>query len=51
MIAPAVAAQTAGTIEQLFTAVHRLGFTDVLEVALGAEKTTEHEAKEFLERM
>ena len=51
MIAPAVAAQTAGTIEQLFTAVHRLGFTDVIEVALGAEKTTEHEAKEFLERM
>ena len=51
MVAPAVAAQTAGTIEQLFSAVGKLGFTDVLEVALGAEKTTEHEAHEFVERM
>ena len=51
MIAPAAAAQMPGTIEQLFTAVSRLGFTDVVEVALGAEATTVHEAEEFRERM
>lgn len=51
MIAPAAASQIAGTIEQLFTAVSRLGFTDVIEVALGAEDTTAHEAEEFREKM
>ena len=51
MIAPAIASQTAGTIEQLFTAVRKFGFTDVLEVALGAEETTIREAEEFRERM
>ncbi|MGN0866226.1 MAG: monomeric [FeFe] hydrogenase [Oligosphaeraceae bacterium] len=51
MVAPAAYAQFAGTVEQLFTAVSKLGFTDVMEVALGAEKTTEHETQEFKERM
>ena len=51
MVAPAAYAQFAGTIEQLFTAISKLGFTDVMEVALGAEKTTEHETQEFKERM
>lgn len=51
MVAPAAYAQFAGTIEQLFTAISKLGFTDVMEVALGAEKTTEHETREFKERM
>ena len=51
MVAPAAYAQFAGTIEQLFTAIYKLGFTDVMEVALGAEKTTEQETKEFKERM
>ncbi len=51
MVAPAAYAQFAGTIEQLFTAVSKLGFADVMEVALGAEKTTEHETREFKERM
>jgi Fe-S-cluster-containing hydrogenase component 2 len=47
MIAPAAGSQIVGTIEQLFTAVSRLGFTDVIEVALGAEETTAREAAEF----
>lgn len=51
MIAPAAASQIAGTIEQLFTAVSKLGFTDVIEVALGAEDTTAHEAEEFRDKM
>lgn len=51
MIAPAASSQIAGTIEQLFTAVSKLGFTDVIEVALGAEDTTAHEAEEFRDKM
>ncbi|MBR4517978.1 MAG: monomeric [Victivallales bacterium] len=51
VIAPSAAAQLPGTIEQLFTAVSRLGFYDVMEVALGAEETSRHEAAEFKERM
>lgn len=51
MVAPAATSQFAGTLEQLFTAIGKLGFTDVMEVALGAEKTTEHETREFQERM
>lgn len=51
MVAPAAINQFAGTIEQLFTAISKLGFVDVMEVALGAEKTTEQETEEFRERM
>lgn len=51
MIAPAAASQINGSIEQLFTAVSKLGFADVLEVALGAEETTAREAEEFREKM
>ncbi|MBQ4107410.1 MAG: 4Fe-4S binding protein [Lentisphaeria bacterium] len=51
MLAPALMSQDAGPIEQLFTAVSRLGFTDVIEVALGAEETTAAEAAEFREKM
>ncbi|MBO7299756.1 MAG: 4Fe-4S binding protein [Kiritimatiellae bacterium] len=51
MIAPAIEPQIAGSIEQLFTAVSKLGFTDVMEVAIGAEETTAREAEEFKEKM
>jgi len=51
MIAPAAAYQIDAAIEQLFTAVSKLGFADVIEVALGAEDTTSNEAEEFRERM
>ncbi len=51
MVAPSITDQFPGEIEQLFAALKAAGFTDILEVALGAEKTTEHEAEEFFERM
>ena len=51
MVAPAADRQFPGTVEQLLAACIRVGFSDVIEVALGAEKTTSHETAEFLERM
>ncbi len=51
MVAPAADRQFPGTIEQLLSACAKAGFADVIEVALGAEKTTEHETAEFIERM
>lgn len=51
MVAPAADRQFPGTVEQLLAACVRAGFSDVIEVALGAEKTTAHETEEFLERM
>lgn len=51
MIAPAVSAQFPGTVEQLMGAVMKAGFADVMEVALGAEVTTERETAEFIERV
>ncbi len=51
MVAPSITSQFPGEIEQLFEALKEAGFSAILEVALGAEKTTEHEAEEFFERM
>ena len=51
MVAPAADHQFPGTVEQLLAACVRVGFSDVIEVALGAEKTTAHETAEFFERM
>ena len=50
VVAPAAAWQFPGSVEQLFSAIKALGFDDVLEVARGAELTTENEAREFVER-
>ncbi len=51
LVAPAAYPQFPGSVEQLFSAIAQLGFTDVMEVALGAEQTTIHEAAEFREKM
>jgi len=51
MIAPAIAGQFPGNIYQLKTAIKKAGFTDVYEVAQGADITANTEAKEFVERM
>ncbi len=51
LVAPSASSQFPGSIEQLFTAISKVGFDDVCEVALGAEKTTENEAREFQEKM
>ena len=49
MIAPSVAGQFPGSLNQLIAAVKALGFTAVLDVASGAEQTAEDEAREFTE--
>ena len=51
VVAPSAAWQFEGTVEQLFAAIRGLGFDDTIEVARGAELTTEHEAREFVARM
>ncbi|MGD9638705.1 MAG: 4Fe-4S dicluster domain-containing protein [Alphaproteobacteria bacterium] len=51
MIAPAIVGQFPGTLEQLAGALLKAGFSDVIEVATGADITTENEAKEFLHKM
>lgn len=51
MIAPSIVGQFKGNLYQLKTAIQKAGFSDVYEVALGADITTRNEAKEFQERM
>ena len=51
MIAPAIAGQFPGSIEQLKAAIKKAGFDSVYEVAQGADITARNEAKEFTERM
>lgn len=49
MVAPSVAGQYPGTIGQVNAALRKIGFSQVMEVAAGAELTVEHEAREFVE--
>lgn len=51
MIAPSIVGQFPGSIYQLKTALIKAGFSDVYEVAQGADITTKNEAEEFTERM
>jgi len=51
MLAPAIMGQLPCTPTQLKQAILDLGFSDVYEVAQGADVTTRTEAKEFVERM
>ncbi len=51
MIAPAIAGQFEGSVEQIASALKAVGFSDVIEVAIGADITTRNEAIEFIERM
>lgn len=51
LIAPAILGQFRGTLYQLKTAIIKAGFSDVYEVAKGADITTKNEAKDFVERM
>lgn len=50
MLAPAIVGQFAGSINNLVGALKKLGFTSVVEVAVGADITTQKEAAEFLEK-
>lgn len=50
IIAPAISSQfTDAKIEQVITGVEKIGFYHAIEVALGADMTACHEAKEFAE--
>ncbi len=51
MLAPSIVGQLPGTLNQLFAALKKIGFTYVMEVAEGADLTTKNEAAEFVERM
>jgi len=51
MMAPAIMGQLPCTAEQLHTAIKKTGFSEVYEVAQGADLTTKNEAKDFVERM
>lgn len=51
MIAPSIIGQFPTSLERLATALKAVGFTYVVEVALGADKTAEIEAAEFVERL
>ncbi len=51
MIAPAIMGQLPCTPRQLKQAILQIGFTDVIEVAEGADITTKKESAEFVERM
>lgn len=51
MLAPAIAGQFPGSLNNLVGALKQFGFSDVIEVAVGADITTQKEAAEFIERM
>lgn len=51
MVAPAIMGQLSCTPQQLHSALKGLGFSEVYEVAQGADVTTKHEAKDFKERL
>src|SRR5574344_2109863 len=51
MMAPSIMGQLPCSPEQLKAAIMKLGFSDVYEVAQGADVTTKNEASEFKERM
>lgn len=51
MIAPAIVGQLPCSAKQLHTAIKKLGFSEVYEVAQGADITTKKEAKDFEKRM
>lgn len=50
MIAPAIEGQFPGNLDQISSAIKKLGFKDVVEVAEGAYITAKHEAEELKEK-
>ena len=51
MVAPSIVGQLEGTLPQVITALKKAGFDKVTEVALGADITTQNEARELVERL
>jgi len=51
MLAPSVMGHFDAPLGRVITAVKKIGFHDVVEVASGADLTSQHEALEFIERI
>lgn len=51
MVAPAIAGQFKLPLDKILGAIKAIGFDEVIEVALGANKTTEIESNELIERL
>ena len=51
LVAPAIVGQFKGGLARIVTALKTLGFDEVIEVAAGADVTSDREAAEFVERM
>lgn len=51
IVAPAIFGQFDATPGQIITAMKRIGFDEVVEVALGAEDTARYESEELVERI
>lgn len=51
LLAPAVVGQFPYTIGQIKAAMQKVGFSNVFEVAYGADITIRHEGEDFIERM
>ncbi len=51
MVAPSITGQLPGTLPQLVTALKKIGFSDVVEVAQGADETARHESAEWAEKI
>jgi [FeFe] hydrogenase (group B1/B3) len=51
LVAPSIAAQFRQPLDKIYQAIEAAGFHDVIEVAEGAEKTIDHESKEWQERI
>ena len=51
MVAPSIFAQYAEEPGKVFAAIQQIGFSEVVEVARGAEKTARHEAEELKEKL
>ncbi len=49
--APAIYGQFEAAPGQILTAIKKIGFDEVIEVALGAEDTSKHESEELMERL
>ncbi len=51
IVAPSILGQYEGSIDQVYGAIRKIGFTDVIEVAQGAMDTVSNEAHELLEKL
>ncbi|TRX71116.1 monomeric [FeFe] hydrogenase [Carboxylicivirga sp. M1479] len=51
MVAPAILSQFKASSSQILNSIKAIGFDEVIEVAEGANMTTDHETQELLERL